>query len=95
MIEDFAKNLSIGIINLAGMYGPEVVYLSGNIINKLPSIVDMILENLESTIYKWLPVKVSKIMEDSALHGATITNIQYFFGVNNINLSKKSLHQFE
>lgn len=95
LIEDFAKNLSIGIINLAGMYGPQVVYLSGSIINKLPSIVDMILENLESTIYKWLPVKVSKIMEDSALHGATITNIQYFFGVNNINLSKKSLHQFE
>lgn len=71
------------------MYGPEVVYLSGNIINKLPSIVDMILEHLDSTIYKWLTIKISEISENSVLYGATIANIQNFFDVENINLPIK------
>lgn len=91
LIDEYAKNLSIGIINLAGMYGPEIIYLSGHIINHIPSIPEKIIEHLAKTIYSWLPIKVSRIAENSSLYGATVSNIQNFFEVDYISLSKKSL----
>lgn len=93
IIEDFAKNLSIGLINLIGSYGPDIVYISGSLTSKMPSIIDMVNDHLSSTIYKNAPIKVSKIANHASLHGATVMNIQNFLEVEAIKIDRK--HSFE
>lgn len=89
IIEDFAKNLSIGLINLIGSYGPDVVYISGSLTSKMPSIINMINRHLSSTIYQNAPIKVSKIASHASLYGATVMNIQNFLDVEAIKVDQK------
>ncbi len=93
IIEDFAKNLSIGLINLIGSYGPDIVYISSALTSKMPSIIDMVNGHLSNTLYQNAPIKVSKIANYASLHGATVMNIQNFLEVEAIKIDRK--HSFE
>lgn len=85
IIEDFAKNLSIGMTNLMGTYGPEIIYINNKIIKDIPSIIVKIREHLDQTMYKKIPVKISQVAQQASLYGATAMNIQNFLGVKTFN----------
>lgn len=87
IIDEFSKNLSIGITNLMGSYGPEVIYINSELIKKLPIIINHIQDYLNQTIYKGTNVEISKIISQSSLYGATVLNIQNFLGVDSLKLS--------
>lgn len=87
IIDEFSKNLSIGITNLMGSYGPEVIYINSDLVKMLPVIIQNIQEYLDQTIYKGTHVEISKIIRKSSLYGATVLNIQNFLGVDSLKLS--------
>lgn len=87
IIEDFAKNLGIGLSSLMGMYGPEIVYISSLLINRLPIIIDLIEKQLENTMYNKVPIALSKFYNQPSLFGATVMNIQKFLEVDAIKVS--------
>lgn len=87
IIEEFSKNLSIGISNLMGTYGPEVIYINSELIKNLPIILNNIQDHLNQTIYKKTTVEISKIINKSSLYGATVLNIQNFLDVDSLKLS--------
>lgn len=90
IIEEFSKNLSIGIGNLIGTYGPEVVYINSDLLEKLPITIEKIQNYLSETIYKNTPIKITNTVEKASLYGATVLNIQNFLEVDSINLSFES-----
>lgn len=87
IIDEFSKNLSIGISNLMGTYGPEIIYINSELVRNLPIILEDIQDRLGQTIYKNTPVKLSKISRHASLYGATVLNIEKFFGVESLHLS--------
>lgn len=87
IIDEFSKNLSIGIANLMGTYGPEIILINSEIVRSLPVILKDIQDRLSQTIYKDTPVKLSKVSRHASLYGATVLNIENFFGVDSLQLS--------
>jgi len=87
IIEKFAENLSIGMVNLMGAYGPEIIYINSQISREVPIIIDLIQEHLSETIYRGIPIKNSEVIGNSSLFGATVMNIQNFLEVNSLHLS--------
>src|SRR5699024_12610411 len=85
IIEDFAKNLSIGMTNLMGTYGPEIIYINNKIIKDIPSIIVKISEHLDQTMYKKIPVEISQVAKQARLNRATFMNIKNFLGVKTFN----------
>lgn len=86
IIEEFSKNLSISMINLMGMYGPEIIYINSSLVNQIPSIIDDVRSHLQSTIYNRVPIELSKIYDYASLFGATVMNIQFFLGIEAIKV---------
>lgn len=86
IINDFSRNLSIGLISLMGLYGPEIIYISSSLISKMPSIIDLVNDHLENTIYKNVPIEVSIIANNASLFGATVMNIQNFLKIEALKL---------
>lgn len=87
IIDEFSKNLSIGIANLMGTYGPDIILINSEIVRNLPVILKDIQDRLSQTIYKDTPVKLSKVSRHASLYGATVLNIEKFFGVESLQLS--------
>lgn len=87
ILKEFAKNLSIGMINLMGTYGPEIIYINSQIIRELPILLKWIQDHLSQTIYKNIPIEKSKISKNASLYGATVMNIQNFFKIDSLQLS--------
>src|SRR5699024_6557982 len=85
IINEFAKNLSIGLTNLMGTYGPEIIYINNKIIKEIPTIIEKIREHLDHTLYKNIPVEISQVAQQASLYGATAMNIQNFLGVKTFN----------
>ena len=87
IIDEFSKNLTIGIANLLGTYGPDIILINSEIVRKLPVILENIQNRLSQTIYKETPVRLSKVSRHTSLYGATVLNIEKFFGVDSLQLS--------
>lgn len=87
IIDEFSKNLSIGIANLLGTYGPDILLINSEIVRALPVILKNIQDRLSQTIYKGTPVRLSKVSRHASLYGATVLNIENFFGVDSLQLS--------
>jgi len=87
VVEEFAKNLSIGMVNLMGTYSPEIIYINSYISRKLPIIIDSVQEHLNETIYTNIPIKNSEVAGNASLFGATVMNIQNFYEINSLHLS--------
>lgn len=87
IVKEYAKNLSIGMINLMGTYGPEIIYINSEIVRELPIMIKWIQDHLNHTIYKKIPIKESKIAKNASLFGATVINIQKFLQINSLHLS--------
>lgn len=87
IIDEFTKNLSIGIANLMGTYGPEIILINSELVRNLPIILKDIQDRLSQTIYKNTPVQLSKVSRHASLYGATVLNIEKFFGVDSLQLS--------
>lgn len=85
IIDEFAKNLSIGITNLMGTYGPEIIYINNKLIKDIPSIIVKIREHLNQTMYNKIPVEISQVAKQASLYGATAMNIKNFLGVKTFN----------
>jgi len=87
LVEKFAKNLSMGMVNLMGTYGPEIIYINSYMSRELPIIIDRVQEHLSETLYTNIPIKNSEVAGNASLFGATVMNIQNFFEVNSLHLS--------
>jgi len=87
IVENFAKNLSMGMVNLMGTYGPEIIYINSHISRELPIIIDWVREHLSETLYTNISIKNSEVTGNASLFGATVMNIQNFLEVNSLHLS--------
>jgi predicted NBD/HSP70 family sugar kinase len=85
IVDEFTRNLSIGMINLMGTYGPEIIYINSKIIKDIPSIIEKIRKHLAQSIYKQIPIEISQVAQKASLYGATAMNIQNFLGVKTFN----------
>jgi len=86
-IEVFAKNLSVGLINLIGTYSPEVIYINSEIVSEIPDIIKIANEQLSFTIHRNFPILLSTIAQEASLRGATILNIQNFLEIQSLKFS--------
>lgn len=87
LIEEFTKNLSIGLMSLMGLFGPEIIYVSSPLIHKLPVVLEQVKEQLKDTIYNEITIAPSKIEEHASLIGATVMNIQNFLNIDAIKVN--------
>lgn len=84
MISKFSKDMAIGLMNIIGTYDPEIVYINSEILEKIPSMIEMLNEELSRTIYKDVQIRQSKLGNKSSLYGATVLNLRNFLNVESI-----------
>lgn len=87
LIKEFTKNLSIGLMSLMGVFGPEIIYVSSPLIHKLPILLEEVKEQLKGTIYNDITIAPSKNGHHASLIGATVMNIQNFLNIDAIKVS--------
>lgn len=87
IISTYSENLSIGLSNLMGTYGPEAVYINSEVIREIPEILDLVREHLNQTIYKRIPLYPSSLAKHASLYGATVLNIQNFLQLQSLEFS--------
>lgn len=87
LVNQFSKNLSIGLINIMGLFGPEIIYINSPLVNQLPIIIDLVRSNLDGTIFNKIPIALSQIHNHPSLIGATVMNIQNFLNVDAIKVN--------
>ncbi|WP_225743839.1 ROK family transcriptional regulator [Marinilactibacillus sp. Marseille-P9653] len=84
LIDHFAKDLSIGLMNIMGTYDPEVIYVNSEIFDKLPNILSIIDNHLDRSIYKNIQLFKSKLGSQASLYGATVLNLKNFFNLDEV-----------
>lgn len=84
LIDHFAKDLSIGLMNIMGTYDPEVIYVNSEIFDKLPNILSIIEKHLDRSIYKNIQLSKSKLGSQSSLYGATVLNLKNFLSLDEV-----------
>lgn len=87
LVNQFSKNLSIGLINIMGLFGPEIIYINSPLVKQLPIIIDLVRSNLDGTIFNKIPIALSQIHNHPSLIGATVMNIQNFLNVDAIKVN--------
>lgn len=87
LINQFSKNLSIALINIMSLFGPEIIYINSPLVSELPIIIKLIKNYLEGTIFNNIPISLSRIHNHPSLIGATVMNIQNFLNVHAIKVN--------
>ncbi|MFC6465749.1 ROK family protein [Marinilactibacillus sp. GCM10026970] len=84
LIDHFAKDLSIGLMNIMGTYDPEVIYVNSEIFDKLPNILSVIKKHLDKSIYRNIQLSKSKLGSQASLYGATVLNLKNFLNLDEV-----------
>lgn len=91
IIEEYTKNLSMGLLSVIGSYGPEIIYINSQITRKIPVIIEGVQEYLSGTIYAGVPIRQARNAEYASLFGGCVINIQIFLNIDKIYIEKDSI----
>ncbi|WP_428417423.1 ROK family protein [Phocicoccus schoeneichii] len=86
IIQEYAKNLSMGLTSVIGNYGPGIIYINSQVTQEIPIIIDWIEEHLSHTIYNNVPIRQAKSSSNASLFGGCVTSIQKFLNVDQMNI---------
>ncbi|MDE1548939.1 ROK family protein [Jeotgalibaca caeni] len=89
LVERAALEISIGIRNIISGFAPEVVYINSPLTRKLPFMLDLIDSHVSSKFSKDVPILASELGSKASLLGAAVMNLQNFFNIPNLYLSKE------
>jgi predicted NBD/HSP70 family sugar kinase len=87
LIQEVSMYLAIGINNIISFYAPEIIYLNGVIISKIPDIISLIQEQLVGSSNKKIPIYGSNIGCNATLLGASSINIKNFLKIKYLKLA--------
>lgn len=86
IIQEYAKNLSLGLTSIIGNYGPGIIYINSQVTQEIPVIIDWIEEHLSHTIYNNVPIRQAQSSSNATLFGGCVTSIQRFLNVDQMNI---------
>ncbi|MBS4455504.1 ROK family protein [Tuanshanicoccus lijuaniae] len=81
ILDERAKYLSIAINDIILLNDPEVVYIDSSIYEKIPELVDIIREQLQSRFTEGVKIKTSNFKGRSSLFGGIAVILRTFFNV--------------
>src|SRR5690625_1311523 len=85
-LQQFIKDLSIGLNNIINLYNPETLVLNSEILSMYPNAVEEIKNNLVSTVSHYREIVLSELGNQSCVMGACALAIQRFLEVPELRL---------
>lgn len=82
-----AKYLAIALNNIVVSYSPEIIYINSPIIRRIPEIISMIQQYLESSFSEGVIIRNSNLGSKAILHGACALCTRSFLNVKHIKLT--------
>lgn len=82
-----AKYLAVALNNIVVSYSPEIIYINSPIIRRIPEIIDMIQQYLESSFSRGVLIRNSNLGSKAILHGACALCTRSFLKVKHIKLT--------
>jgi predicted NBD/HSP70 family sugar kinase len=87
LVEKMSKFLAIALNNIVVSYSPEIIYMNSPIIRRIPQMIEMITNRLESSFSKGVVVVNSNLGAKAILHGACALCTRHFLNVKHIKLT--------
>ena len=91
LVEGTAHEISIGVRNIISCFAPSVVYINSPLTRKLPFFLNLISNHISSKFSKDIPILTSDMGATASLLGAAVLNLQNFFNIPHLYLSKESM----
>lgn len=80
-LNQYSKEVAIGLTNLIGLYDPQIVYLNSEIFELFPDSLERIDQYIQQTIYKDVSVLPSQLGSDASLYGGAVLCLKNYFKV--------------
>lgn len=80
--------LSIGINNIVTLYDPEVVIINSSLYREIPTMIELVKQQIESHFSKDIIIKNSSLENKATLYGCIAINAQRFLNVQKLKLGK-------
>lgn len=87
LVEKMSKFLAIALNNIVVSYSPEIIYMNSPIIRRIPQMIEMITNRLESSFSEDVVVVNSNLGAKAILHGACALCTRHFLNVKHIKLT--------
>ena len=87
LLKEFAANLGIGLSNIMGTFCPQVLFINSEILFEIPELFNTIKLQVEKTVSKNIPMRLSALGENASLYGGSILAIQNFLQVDSLDFS--------
>lgn len=88
-MEQFIKNISIGVNNIINMYNPETLVINSELLRIYPDALEKIKDNLTSSVSQYRQIVLSNLGKKSSVMGACALAIQHFLDISQLLLDEK------
>ena len=88
-LNEFAKNLSIGINNVINTFNPETIIINSHIIPVYPYLMEEIKNYLRSSMNDYQYLLYSRLGQDACTLGGSAVVIKHFLKISDLNLAKE------
>ncbi|CAM5704413.1 ROK family protein [Niallia circulans] len=86
LIQQHCYNLSKGLNNIMTFFAPKIIYMNSSVIRRIPDILSIIHNNLESSFNKDIAIENSRLGSKASLFGATALNIRNFLNISHLKI---------
>ena len=86
IVQQHCYNLSKGINNIMTFFAPKVIFMNSSVIRRIPEILSLISDNLESSFNKDIIIENSSLGSKASLFGATALNIRNFLNISHLKI---------
>ncbi|HEO8419965.1 ROK family protein [Niallia sp. FSL W8-0635] len=86
LIQQHCYNLSKGINNIMTFFAPKLIYMNSSVIRRIPDILPIINDNLQSSFNKDIVIENSNLGSKASLFGATALNIRNFLNISHLKI---------
>lgn len=86
-IDEFIKNVSIGLNNIINILNPETLVLNSELLNLFPEAMSLIQSNLKVSISNYKEIFISDLGTNACVMGACALAIKNFLDIPELSLS--------
>lgn len=90
-MDQFIKNISIGVNNIINLYNPETLVINSELLRLYPDAVEEIKSNLVSSVSQYREIVLSDLGLKACVMGACALAIQHFLDIS-LSLEEKEVN---
>ncbi|MGJ9383544.1 ROK family protein [Salipaludibacillus sp. CF4.18] len=90
-MDQFIKNISIGVNNIINLYNPETLVINSELLRLYPDAVEEIKSNLVSSVSQYREIVLSDLGKKACVMGACALAIQHFLDIS-LSLEEKEVN---